>query len=156
MFMKFTKNIKTVLKILHDEVTGDTTGALQKMCPDYTMTWMYLGKKKLFPSVKVTGARDIDDVYVISGREYEILNIAEGDSVVFVELVESYPDPDSGQIYRTPLILVLEMKRGKIRTGRHYCDPRLSYMSLTKQQIRRACRNPQGRTRTISAKSRVA
>ena len=55
-----------------------------------------------------------------------------------VELIESYPNPETKKIYRTPLVLVLEMKNGKIVTGRHYCDPRLSYRHLTFGQTQKA------------------
>ena len=50
-------------------------------------------------------------------------------------MIESYPDPKTKKVYRTPLVIVLEMKNGKIRTGRHYNDPDLSYMYLTKRQV---------------------
>jgi len=32
-------------------------------------------------------------------------------------------------------VIVLELKNGLIRTGRHYTDPRLSFMKLTKEQL---------------------
>jgi hypothetical protein len=133
-----SNNIKAVLEILKDEVNGDTARALEKMCSDYTMTWMYQGKNNLFPSKKVSKKKDLNEVYSITGRQYEIINIAEGKNIVFVELIESYPDPESRQIYKTPLILVLEMKGGMIRTGRHYCDPRVSSLGLTEQKIHNA------------------
>ena len=60
-----------------------------------------------------------------------------------VELVESYPDPDSKKMYRTPLVLVLEFKDGKIHRGRHYCDPQLSYLYLSAKQIKEIY-NPRG------------
>lgn len=77
-------------------------------------------------------------LYKIKGRQYDIKNIAEGDNVVMVEMVESYPNPKTKKVYRTPLIIVLEMKNGKIRTGRHYCDPDVSYLNLNKTQIAKA------------------
>jgi len=52
-----------------------------------------------------------------------------------IELVETYPDPGGANVYRTPLVLVIELHEGKIVRGRHYCDPRLSYMQLTDQQV---------------------
>jgi len=52
-----------------------------------------------------------------------------------VELVESYPDPETKKVFRTPLVLVLEMEGGKIKTGRHYTDPKLSHSGLTEDQI---------------------
>jgi hypothetical protein len=61
-----------------------------------------------------------------------------------VEMVESYPDPKTKKVYRTPLVIVLEMKNGKIRTGRHYLDPRLSFKYLTKRQVKKAYKNSKG------------
>jgi len=40
-------------------------------------------------------------------------------------------------VYRTPQVVVLEMKDGKIKKGRHYCDPDTSFFNLTEEQIRR-------------------
>ncbi|MEK7680583.1 MAG: hypothetical protein AAB348_00855 [Patescibacteria group bacterium] len=61
-----------------------------------------------------------------------------------LELIESYPDQKTKKVYRTPLILVLEMKNGKIRTGRHYLDPKLSDKYLTEEQIEKAYKNNKG------------
>lgn len=135
---KYSKNIETVIKILRDEVCGDTRSALRKMTGKYTMTWVYETQKgKLFPRVKVSKDADLDDAYVIRGRKYEIMRFAESQDTVMVELIESYPDPDTGKVYRTPLVLVLEMRNGKIETGRHYCDPHLSYRYLKPAQVKR-------------------
>lgn len=134
---KFSRNVKTVLDVLKDEVRGNVRSALEKMAKDYTMTWMYKGKNKLFPKNKKNLKSELEKVYTIKGHRYEIKNIAEGEDVVMVELVESYPNPKTKKIYRTPLVLVLEMKNGKIKRGRHYCDPRLSFMNLTERQLER-------------------
>ncbi len=139
MPQKYSKNVQTVIDILRDEVRGDTRNALKKMTRDYTMTWVYIsGNGTLFPKTSVSTGADMDDAYVIKGRKYEIMHIAEGKNVVMVELIESYPDPDTNKIYRTPLVLVLEMRNGKIVSGRHYCDPRLSYRHLTTAQTKKA------------------
>ncbi len=136
---KYSKNIETVIDILRDEVRGDTRGVLRKMTSKYTMTWVYeTPSGKLFPRAKVSGNADLDDTYVIRGRKYEIMHCAESANTVMVELIESYPDPETKKVYRTPLVLVLEMKNGRIETGRHYCDPRLSYRHLTPAQARKA------------------
>lgn len=136
---KYSKNVQTILDILRDEVLGDTKNALRKMAKDYTMTWVYGSKNgTLFPKTAVSKGADLDDTYIIKGRKYEIMHIAEGKNVVIVELIESYPDPDTKKTYRTPLVLVLKMKNGKIETGRHYCDPRLSYRHLTPTQTKKA------------------
>ncbi len=137
------------MDILSDEVFGRTKDALSKMDKGYTMTWMYGGRNgALFSKVTIPGdgptsdAAKMEDAYHIEGRTYEIMNIAESSNLVMVELIESYPDPDTKKIYRTPLVLVLEMHDGKINTGRHYCDPDVSYMHLTKKQTDPAYENP--------------
>jgi ketosteroid isomerase-like protein len=136
MAKKISKNLKIVLDILNDEIRGDVDSALKKVTKDYSMTWMYKNKNdKLFPRTGKNFKKGMREVYVIKGRKYDIKNIAEGDNVVMVELVESYPDPETKKVYRTPLVIVLEMKNGKIRRGRHYCDPNLSHLHLSKKQI---------------------
>lgn len=139
MKKKHSKNVKAVLEILKDEIRGDVRSALKKMDKDYSMTWMYQSKnKKLFPRTGVDIENEMEEVYPIKGRKYDIKNIAEGPDLVVVELVESYPDPKTKKVYRTPLVLVLEMKNGKIVRGRHYCDPDLSYLFLSSQKIDQA------------------
>ena len=102
------------------------------------MTWMYQSKTTLFPHTKIDVAKEMDKVYPIKGRRYHVRHIAEGKDVIMVELVESYPDSKTKKIYRTPLVLVLEMENGKIKTGRHYCDPKLSHLYLSEAQILKA------------------
>ncbi|MCX6784358.1 MAG: hypothetical protein NTV81_00230 [Candidatus Komeilibacteria bacterium] len=137
--IRLTKNIKTVLDVLQDEIKGDVKLALKKLTSDYTMTWVYKNKRgELFPRTKKDINVELEEVYPIKGRQYDIKNIAEGNNVVMVEMVESYPDPKTKKVYQTPLVIVLEMKNGKIRTGRHYCDPALSYLYLTKKQVAKA------------------
>jgi ketosteroid isomerase-like protein len=140
---KYRKNIQTVINILQNEVDGDVRSALEKMTKDYSMTWVDLGikGKELFPTTKNDMQAELEEVYPIKGRQYDIKNIAEGKDLVMVELIESYPNPKTGKTYRTPLVLVLEMKNGKIRTGRHYLDPRISGKFLSKKQVERAYKN---------------
>ena len=144
MGKKYSKQINEVLAVLQNEVRGNTHSALLKLTDDYSMTWVY--KKRdgsLFPSTQKNIESELNEAYVIRGREYEIKNIAEGEAVVMIELIESYPDPETGMIYRTPLVLVLEMTGEKIRTGRHYCDPNLSYENLSETEINSAYKNSQ-------------
>jgi ketosteroid isomerase-like protein len=136
MKKRLSEQVKVVLTILDKEVRGDVVGALKLLDKNYTMTWVYEGyDKKLFPRTKKNIKRELDEVYPIKGRKYDIKHVAEGDKVVMIELVESYPDPKTKKIYRTPLVIILEMKGSKIKRGRHYCDPRLSYKYLTQKQI---------------------
>src|SRR3989344_5940533 len=147
----YSKSIQTVLDILQDEVNGNVAAALQKMTDDYTMTWVDLGMdgKKLFPTTGNDMEKELEEAYPIKGRKYEIKNIAEGDEVVMVELIESYPDPKTWEVYRTPLVLVLEIQDGKIRTGRHYLDPRIAQRHLSESEIEKAYKNGKGTIRTI-------
>lgn len=128
------------LQLLQDEANGDVVSAKEKMDLDsYSMTWMYQTKDSLFPSVSGDSLKgEMEDIYEITGREYEIVHTAQNQNVVFIEMIESYPDTESGKVYRTPITLVLEFKDGKVVRGRHYCDPKLSLESLSKQQIHSA------------------
>lgn len=136
-----SKNLDTILAILKNEVDGDVSAALEKMGREYSMTWMYQGKSDLFPSSLADFENETKDIYRIRGRKYEIKNTAEGDDVVMVELIESYPNSETGTLHQTPLVLVLEMQDGKIRTGRHYCDPQLSHQTLAEADFNRAYRD---------------
>ena len=133
--MNFSENVKTVLAVLQDEANGDVHAALTKMAKDYRMTWMYKSKDELFPKTGEDVHTELEEVYPIKGRQYDIRNIAEGEDVVMIEMIESYPDPETGKVYRTPQVIVPEFKDGLIRTGRHYTDPNLSYMELAVDQI---------------------
>lgn len=148
------RNIQTVLDILHDEVVGDVKAALAKMSRDYSMTWMYIQNDRLFPSTGKAIQDELQDVYRLKGREYVIMNIATGDNVVIVEMIESYPDPETGKVFRTPLVLVLKIQEGKIRTGRHYCDPHLSVMELEEKTILEAYKDSKGPLIRISKSKR--
>lgn len=143
---KYSKNIQTVIDVLQDEVDGDVAAALKKITKDYTMTWVDGGLKgkELFPTTGNDMKAELEEVYPIKGRQYDIKNIAEGENLVMVELIESYPDLKTKKVYRTPLVLVLEMKGGEIRTGRHYLDPTLSRKHLTKLQVSKAYKNSKG------------
>ena len=150
MVKKYSKNVQTVIDILKDEINGDVKSALKKMTKDYTMTWVYQKKNgELFPSTKNNLNSELEEVYPIKGREYDIKNIAEGENVVMIEFIESYPDPETKKVYRTPLVIVLEMKGGKIRTGRHYTDPKLSYLYLAKNQVEKAYKNSKGSKKVL-------
>lgn len=132
----YSKNIQIVLGILEDERSGRVKEALEKMSSDYSMTWVYqTSSGDLFPKSENNLEKELEDVYQIKDRKYDIKNITENENVVMVELVESYPDQETGKVYRTPLVLVLEMEEGKIKKGRHYCDPGISYLYLTQEEV---------------------
>ena len=88
-------NVKIVLSILQDEIDGNVKSAINKMHPNYSMTWMYK-QRTLFPS-RPNFKAEMNDIYAITGRDYNIRHITEADNVVMVELIESYPDPKTGK-----------------------------------------------------------
>ena len=136
---KFSNNVQTVLNVLKDEIEGNTKSALEKLTKDYQMTWMYMTKKgNIFSKTVKNIRKELEEVYHIKGRKYDIKNISEGKNVVMIEMIESYPDPKTKKVYRTPLVIVLEMKNGKIKKGRHYCDPKISFLYLTEKRVKEA------------------
>jgi ketosteroid isomerase-like protein len=137
----WSRNIRTVLNSLDAEAKGDVKRTLKLLHPAYSMTWVEKDSRgKLFPHTSHDIKKELEEVYPIQGRQYEIQHIAEGKNTVIIEMVESYPDSKTKKVYRTPLVIVLEMSGGKIKKGRHYCDPRLPYLYLKKNQIERLFR----------------
>jgi ketosteroid isomerase-like protein len=136
---KAGKNISTALHILEDEIRGDVAAALAKMSPTYSMTWVYVSPQsgELFPRTTPDFKSEMEEVYRIEGRRYDIKRVLGDEASVMIEMVESYPAPGGG-VYRTPLVLVLEFDAdGKIARGRHYCDPHVSHLKLSEEQIGR-------------------
>jgi len=131
------KNIDTIRKILMDEIKGQIQNALDKMDKNYKMTWVYKAPKtgEVFPSEKINEGKELEDVYIIKGREYYINHIIASGDVVMAEMTEIYPDIKTGKIYSTPMAIVWEFKDGKIIRGRHYCDPQISYLGIPKEEI---------------------
>lgn len=129
--------IDVALALLQDEANGDIVSAKAKMDLDnYSMTWMYKSGETLFPAVQGEALKqEMGEAYEIQKREYEIVNTAQNGNVVFIEMVESYPDPKTGEGFRTPITLVLEFTDGKVVRGRHYTDPNLSHEHLSKEVI---------------------
>jgi ketosteroid isomerase-like protein len=132
-------NIATIRQILIDEIEGNIGAALEKMDPGYSMTWVYKRRDGvLFPAITADDVRAaMNDVYAIKDRTYTIKHIIVQGDVVMAELIESYPDPQTGKLYQTPLVIVWEFNNGKIRAGRHYCDPQLSYLELTEEDLQK-------------------
>jgi len=134
-----SQKIKTVLEILKDEVAGNVSGALEKMSKGYSQTWMYQTKNgDTFPHDESTDDESMEDVYHIKDRQYHIYNITESENTVIVECVEQYPDEKTGKLYRTPEILVMEFEGDKIIRGRHYCDPKISYLEISDEMLKDA------------------
>ncbi|MBU1754842.1 hypothetical protein KKH81_00980 [Patescibacteria group bacterium] len=143
MDLNYDDCVEIVLSLLQDEVDGDVTSAMSKLTRDYTMTWMYKSPRKgnLFPRAARSDeafVRETAAIYAIKDRAYDIRHVASANSLVMVELVESYTDPATKAIHRTPLVLVLEMDGNKVARGRHYCDPNLSLLALPKGVVNAA------------------
>lgn len=108
--ISYSKNINLILENLKDEVNGDVDDALQKLSPNYSVTWVYETKEGgLFSTSSNDLKQELGGVYIIKGRQYDIRNITESKNVVMVEMIEIYPDPE---------VIVLEIKDGKIFKGR--------------------------------------
>lgn len=107
------------------------------MADDYSMTWVYKHPKtsKLIPKVKTDVSKEMAKVYVIKDRKYDIKNITANEKVVMIEMIESYTDPETKKLMRTPQVIVLEFRDGKISKGRHYCDPNLSCLDLDDETL---------------------
>lgn len=136
---KLSKNIKLALEILNDEVKGDIKSALKKMSEDYSMTWVYKTTKgKLFPYIRAKNIqKEIKNIYIFPKRKYDIKNICSSKDCVIIEMIESYYDPKIKKTYRTPQVICLEFKNGKIKTGRHYCDPQISHLHLSEKTLKK-------------------
>jgi ketosteroid isomerase-like protein len=135
-------HIHIALEILKYEIEGNTTAAKKLMSNNYSQTWMYQTKKgEIFPSDESSGTEEdsMDEIYHIKGREYHIYAITESEHVVMIECIEQYPDEKTGQLYRTPEILVIEFdQNNKIFRGRHYLDPQTSYLNLSDEILDKA------------------
>ncbi|MCB1474841.1 MAG: hypothetical protein H6883_02645 [Rhodobiaceae bacterium] len=133
------KNKNIALSLLDDEASGNLTEALKKLHPKYSMTWMYVDKYgNKFPEHRGVEEEDFEPIYDIIGREYHIKNVISNSDVVMIEVVESYPSQQSDGSYSkfvTPEVIVLEFVRGKVRRGRHYCDPRVSHLHVPEKDI---------------------
>lgn len=97
-------------------------------------------KSQLFPSLQGADLqKQIEVAFPIEGRKFIFKSILadEAEQKVIVEFIESYPDPKTKKIYRTPQIAVCEIKDGLIYRTRHYMDPRLSHKNLSSEDIKK-------------------
>ena len=130
------KLIELVLTSFDSERQMDIQKGLELVSEDYKMTDMMISNdgKTLFPSISAADARAMmNEVYQIKERKYRFVNVvAEAEKgVVVVEFVETYPDPQTGQLYCTPQVAICEVVEGKIRRTRHYMDPRTTFLPET-------------------------
>lgn len=133
--------INLVLESFAAEKEGDSRKGLSLIDDDFKVTEMFLIKDKPFISISGEEIREsIKNVYKIEGREYVFKNVVadEEKEIVFVEFVESYPDSETGEVYRTPQVAVIEVKNGKLHRTRHYTDPHLSSKYLSEEEVDKA------------------
>ncbi len=122
-----------IIKLLQLEADGNSEEAMNYLSDNYKMTWMYKTKSKTFPQVRVDKdfKNKMEEVYSYTEREYKIYSILENDNIVTAEIVESYFDKSKNKKHVTPIAFVWTFdKDGKVETGKHYCDPDISYESL--------------------------
>ncbi|MCI0619566.1 nuclear transport factor 2 family protein [Candidatus Wolfebacteria bacterium] len=132
------KNITIVLEILKDQAEGNVENALQKMTPDYLMTWVEKRGEELFPHTGTDFADEMRKLYRTYDYRFDVKNITGADDAVMVELIETVADKKTGKTWCTPLVLVFEMEDGRVKTGRHYLDPTLSRQELLLEEIEKA------------------
>jgi ketosteroid isomerase-like protein len=135
--------IDTVLASFQAEQEGDIQTGLGLIAEDFKVTDLTLGNKGdvIFPEFKAGAAKQaVTEVYETKGRKYEFINVIADESkqLVMVEFIESYPDPKTEQIYKTPQIAVCQVRDGKIHRTRHYLDPRTSFTEISGQDWERA------------------
>lgn len=128
---KEKNNIKIAKEILQDEVLGNVESALNKMHPDYSVTWMTHTNSGNLTTKSIHDEGFIDlmkQAYSMKNRSYDIKNITATGDVVMIECIEQYED--KGRLYQTPLVLAITFKDNKIWKSRHYCDHDLSFENI--------------------------
>ena len=137
---KDLKNL--VLNSFSAEKNNDIVGNSKLLHDDFAVTDMMIGvNNDQFPRLSGQKLHDlINKAFKIKGREFIFKNVVtdENKQLVIVEFIESFPDPKTGNVYRTPQIAVCEVKDGKIYRTRHYMDPRLSFEFLSVEEVEKA------------------
>ncbi len=107
--------------------------------PDFRMIDMvHIDKNRPFRTLEGNALEEqVKIAFPIMGREfvYKSLLVDVDNQKVIVEFIESYPDPATKKVYRTPQIAVCEIKDKLLHRTRHYMDPRLSYDNLSDEEI---------------------
>ena len=130
---------KLVLASFEAEKNNDIEINKALLHPNFKMVDMVLSSDlKPFPSLEGEELeKQIQLAFPIKGRQFVFHTvIADEDSQkVIIEFTESYPDPKSKKVYRTPQIAVCEIKDGKIYRTRHYMDPRISHKNISSEDL---------------------
>lgn len=134
--------VNLVLSSFSAEQRNDVEGNLRFLTDDYKYTDLVLENDgSYFPSKQGHEMRKLmKQAFKIGNREFEFKSTAANvdTQTVFIEFVESYPDPGTGKVYRTPQVAICKIKNGKIQRTRHYMDPRLSKEYLSEEDIGKA------------------
>jgi len=124
------------------EKEGDVAKNAELLHEDFKVVDMVIAQDgSIFPTLEASKLKEqIDTAFKIEGREFTFKTVVADESTqtVVVEFIESYPDPETSQLYRTPQVAICQIKDGKIYRTRHYMDPRLSYENLSQSQIEKA------------------
>jgi len=110
--------------------------------PQFKVTDMLLTEDNtVFPELTGKNLQQlIKTAFKIKNRDYQFKTIVADvkTQTVVVEFVESYPDPSSGKVFRTPQVAICSFKDGRLYRTRHYMDPRLPYKYLNSSIINKA------------------
>lgn len=134
------KELKSlVLASFEAEKDNDINKNKSLLHPNFRMIDMVHTDKS--PPFRTLEGNDLEHqikiAFPIKGREFVFKSILVDvkDQKVIVEFIESYPDPVTKQVYKTPQIAICEIKDGLIHRTRHYMDPRLSYDNISETEI---------------------
>jgi ketosteroid isomerase-like protein len=136
------KLIELVLTSYQAEKEGDVNENKKLLHENFEVVDMvYETEAAFFPRLQ---GEQLDalmtSAFKIKGRQFEFKTVIadEQQQKVVVEFVESFPDPKTGNIYRTPQVSICIVRDGKIFRTRHYMDPRLSFAFLSTETIENA------------------
>jgi hypothetical protein len=120
----------------------DIVGNDKLIHADFAVTDMVLTEsQEVLPRLSGKKLRQtIGKAFQIGGREFIFKTIVASESTqtVIVEFIESYPEPSTHRVYRTPQVAICEFKADKLYRTRHYMDPRLSFEYLAQAVIEKA------------------
>lgn len=131
--------IELTLASFYAEKTHDVQGNRKILHDEFAVTDMVVGYDgTIFPRLQGEKLDElINEAFAIKGREYIFQTVManEETQTVIVEFIESYPDPHTDKVYRTPQVSICMFKAGKLYRTRHYMDPRLSYEYLSEDVL---------------------
>lgn len=130
--------IKITLATFEAECNHKVTDNLKVMDKEFAVTDMIMTAKGNFPRLKGKKLRNcMQEAFKIKARHFVFHTVLADTTTqtVIVEFTESYPDPKTKKIFRTPQVAICQFKNGKLYRTRHYMDPRLSFEYLEMFEI---------------------